>query len=369
MAALLAKIADDADAHPDKNPYWNHKRAEALQAAIGSGKVPPAQQPAVRLTIAKELLWAGQTDAAIAALSALVQDSQNAPQPWKTDLRRWLALAYLRLGEQDNCIRSHNIESCLLPIRPGGYHAVQRGSRTAVEHLTVLLKNDPDDLASRWLLNIAYMTLGEYPAKVPPDWLIPADAFASGYEMPPFLDVAPGLGLDRAGLAGGAVMEDFDGDGYLDLLVSSSGLRDQVRYYRYNGDGTFTERTKEAGLWGITGGLNLVHADFDNDGHPDVLVLRGGWMKTGGDHPKSLLRNNGDGTFDDVTERAGLLKTMHPTQTAAWADYDGDGWLDLYVGYESEAGHQQPCELYRNNHECTFTEVCTAAGVASVVYV
>jgi hypothetical protein len=113
----------------------------------------------------------------------------------------------------------------------------------------------------------------------------------------------------------------------------------------------------------------MVHADYDNDGHPDVLVLRGGWMKKGGHYPLSLLHNNGNGTFDDVTEKAGLLKTLHPTQTAAWGDYDGDGWLDLYVGYESEAGDVQPCELYHNNGDGTFTAVTASAGVANVGYV
>ena len=108
---------------------------------------------------------------------------------------------------------------------------------------------------------------------------------------------------------------------------------DQLRYFHNNGDGTFTERTEAAGLTGEVGGLNMIHADYNNDGHPDVLVLRGGWLRNHGGYPMSLLRNNGNGTFDDVTEEAGLL-SANPTQTAAWADYDGDGLLDLFVGRE-----------------------------------
>jgi len=91
-------------------------------------------------------------------------------------------------------------------------------------------------------------------------------------------------------------------------------------------------------------------------------------MKKGGRHPLSLLRNNGNGTFDDVTEQVCLLR-FHPTQTAAWGDYDGDAWLDLYVGNESDVGDPHPCELFHNNGDGTFTEVAAAMGVANVGYV
>jgi hypothetical protein len=107
-----------------------------------------------------------------------------------------------------------------------------------------------------------------------------------------------------------------------------------MHLFHNNGDGTFSDRTAQAGLTGETGGLNLIATDYDNDGHIDLLVLRGGWWGKFGEYPMSLLHNRGDGTFEDVTVKAGLL-SMHPTQTAAWADYDGDGWLDLFVGHES----------------------------------
>jgi hypothetical protein len=98
-----------------------------------------------------------------------------------------------------------------------------------------------------------------------------------------------------------------------------------------------------------------MHADYNNDGRPDVLVLRGGWLRKHGEYTMSLLRNNGDGTFDDVTEEAGLL-ALFPTQTAAWADYDNDGWLDLFVGREEYPGESHPSSLYHNNGDGTFTD-------------
>ncbi len=82
----------------------------------------------------------------------------------------------------------------------------------------------------------------------------------------------------------------------------------------------------------------------------------------------SLLRNNGNGTFDDVTEEAGLL-SAHPTQTAAWADFDNDGWLDLFVGHESSPDDPHPSQLFHNNHDGTFTEVGAANGLARLGFV
>src|SRR5213594_308103 len=89
-------------------------------------------------------------------------------------IRHNLAIGYLRLGEQENCLTNHTIDSCLMPIQAAGVHKIQRGSRRAAELLTEQLNEFPDDLKARWLLNLAYMTLGEYPARVPSKWLIPA---------------------------------------------------------------------------------------------------------------------------------------------------------------------------------------------------
>ncbi len=134
------------------------------------------------------------------------------------------------------------------------------------------------------------------------------------------------------------------------------------------GDGGFEDRTAEAGLTGILGGLNLVQADYDNDGDIDLLILRGAWLEAAGRHPNSLLRNNGNSTFTDVTFDAGLGDAHYPTQTASWADYDNDGDLDLYIGNEAKPGQDFPCQLFRNNGDGTFTDVARDAGVENLRY-
>ncbi|MGB0716219.1 MAG: FG-GAP repeat domain-containing protein, partial [Phycisphaerae bacterium] len=112
----------------------------------------------------------------------------------------------------------------------------------------------------------------------------------------------------------------------------------------------------------LVGGINLFQADYDRDGFLDIFVCRGAWLRENGRHPNSLLRNNGDGTFSDVTREAGLF-ALHPTHSASWGDFNLDGWIDLFVANESSTGSRNPCQLYRNNMDGTFTDIAANAGV------
>jgi hypothetical protein len=367
MEARIDGIVRSLD--PTRNIFLNTARAERYRSDIAS-VADPVEKIRGTTYLADELLKAGRIEEAIRIVEPLADPGpgQAGEGPPRVQSLEFLGLCYLRLGEQQNCIQSHSLESCLLPIRGSGVHRRQEGSRRAIREYTRVLQETPDDLGSRWLLNLAYMTVGEYPDKVPKAWLIPPETFRSEHDIGRFRDVAEESGLTLVGHAGGAVAEDFDGDGLLDLMVSSMGVRDQIRFFVNAGDGTFRDRTREAGLLGELGGLNIIHADYNNDGHPDIFVLRGGWMQQGGRFPNSLLRNNGDGTFDDVTEEAGLL-TFHPTQTGAFADYDGDGWLDLAVGNESMADDPHPSELWRNNRDGTFSDVSALLGDTNFGYV
>jgi hypothetical protein len=326
----------------------------------------------IRQALANELLGAGDSAAAVNTLEALFSKiaEQHALVPTATlqVLHAQLGLAFLRLGEQQNCLAHHATRSCLFPIDAGGMHHRPEGAEGAVREFTAVLTSGTNEPSARWLLNLAYMQLGQYPDRVPRQWLIPSSLFRSEFPLPRFDDVAAEAGLGITGHAGGAIMEDFDGDGLLDIAVSSSGPMDQMHLFHNRGDGTFEDVTRQAGLLGELGGLNMTCADYDNDGHPDLVVLRGGWWAKHGAYPFSLLHNRGDGTFEDVTRKAGLF-SPHPTQTAVFLDFDNDGWLDLFVPHESTPGDAHAAQLFHNNHDGTFTDIAAASGVSEFGFV
>jgi tetratricopeptide (TPR) repeat protein len=311
------------------------------------------------------LLKLGQEKKAIEILKALVEKTKSSDQAQlAVDAKKWLALAYLRLGERNNCISNHEAGSCIFPIRGMGIYQDSGASISGISLFEELLRRDTSDLDSRWLLNLAYMTLGEYPRLVPPALLIPGlDQDTSSCQVKPFRDMAGDLGLNsNRNMAGSVIIDDFNNDGYLDIVTSAWGLDESMHYYRNNADGSFSDLSKESGLSNIKGGLNIIQADYNNDGYTDILVLRGAWLREFGKQPKTLLRNNGDGTFTDVTLESGIL-SFHPTQTAVWADFNNDGYLDLFIGNETtDFNDPQPSELYINNKNGTFTNVAKESG-------
>ncbi|MEM8963699.1 MAG: CRTAC1 family protein, partial [Acidobacteriota bacterium] len=364
MVERLDRLTTDTERF--QNPFENAVRVEHFQAQPTPRTFGARLDADLRL--AREQLRAGDTRDAIASLDTLRANlGDGIDATFDRDLRHLLGIAHLRLGEQENCLEHHHATSCLFPIGEEGRHQLRAGSERAMELYAELLDDDPSDLSALWLYNLAAMTLGAYPDDLPSAWRVDPATFASESSLPRFADTAMHTGTAADGLAGGVVLDDLDGDGHLDLMVSSWGVRDPIRLLRNTGDGTFEDRTEAAGLEGLVGGLNLIHADYDNDGDVDVLVLRGAWLGQHGRHPNSLLANRGDGTFDDVTESAGLL-SFAPTQAAAWADFDRDGDLDLFIGNESARG-SFPSELYRNRGDGTFVEVARASGLAIETFV
>ena len=324
-----------------------------------------------RVSLASKEGLLGNTQEAIALLRQAYEMTPSLPAAKRMGYLGTLAfdmgVSYMRLGENQNCLALHTGDACILPLTATAIHRKQDGSSNAIPYFESIVRGTPKSapihISSKWLLNLAYMTLGEYPGGVSPDVLIDPRHFSSKLKFPRFQNVAPRLGLDARDLAGGAVVEDLDNDGDLDILSSSFDIRGSLHLYRNNQDGSFTERTRQAGLMGLTGGLNLIQADYDNDGDVDILVLRGAWLDTYGLQPNSLLRNDGNLTFTDVTFEAGLGQVHYPTQTASWSDYDNDGDLDLYIGNETTTSQRCPSQLFRNQGDGTFVDVAGAAGV------
>lgn len=357
MAARLQQLIEGTD--PEQNTYASDLRAEHYLALVE--EADEASRAELEPVLARELLRAGRTEEALALYEEL------AARTGAGGFRSMVALSLLRLAEQRNCLAHHNADSCLVPIRGGGIHVQPEPARRAAGLLEELLAEQPDQLGLRWLLALAHMTLGEYPEAAPPEWRIPPEVFASEAELARFPDRAGELGLAVLGLAGGCATEDFDGDGDVDVFCSSWRLGDPLHYLRNEGARGFVDASAETGLEGITGGLNLIHADYDGDGRPDLLLLRGAWLgfppaTAGGRHPNSLLRNEGSGRFRDVTDEAGVL-SYHPTQTAVFTDVDVDGDLDLFLGNESYQAAVHPCELFLNDGRGSFKERAAEAGV------
>ena len=369
MVALLQEVrAQNLDENPYQGEGQLRQLEDQLQALPDAAPVQDRIRLHFRLGIAE--LFLGRERRAIdhlAAAEKMLAGQHSVPAQVVNEIHFRLGLAWLRLGETQNCVLNPSAEHCILPIRPGGFHTLPEGSRQAIPYFQAVLDNTAAEerlrLSARWLLNIAYMTLGQYPEGVPPAHRIPPQAFESQAAFPHWVNVAPALGLDTFSLSGGAVADDFNGDGYLDFFVSTSDLAGQLRFFRNGGDGTFADHTAAANLNGLLGGLNLVQADYDNDGHLDLLVLRGAWFGEHGQHPNSLLRNAGDGTFFVATFAAGLGQDHYPTQTAAWADYDLDGDLDLYIGNETTDTFVAPGQLFHNQGDGTFADMAPAAGV------
>jgi tetratricopeptide (TPR) repeat protein len=269
-----------------------------------------------------------------------------------------LGVGYLHKCEMDNDVYRHPGERCIFPMRPDLHYAQTTASAKAIEYFTKYLERKPDDLEVKWLLNLTYMTLGKYPSGVPQKYLM-SFPLTSDESIGRFTDVAPQAGLNLFAMASGVVVDDFENNGRFDVVTSTYNACEPMHYFHNNGNGTFTDQATKAGLTGQLGvALNLMQTDYNNDGCTDILVLRGAWQSSNVAQRKSLLRNNCNGTFTDVTTESGLAKPATNTQAAVWADINNDGFLDLFVGNESG-----PSQLFLNKGDGTFKDISQAAGI------
>ncbi len=371
---MVRTLADIARAEGAWDNPWDlqDRKIESLRIDLALER-DPVQRLIIQREIAQQYVNAGTPEPGIALLETLIAQYRDevSRQDLET-LKSDLAFAYYRIGEQSNCATGIDASVCILPLSGDAIHRNKMGATEAARIYQELL-SDPEveadnALVYRWMLNICEMQTGRYPEGVPSKWLIDPKVFASDYDIGRFKEVAASRGIVEFGRAGGVILEDFDNDGHLDLMISHMGLGDQLEYFHNNGDGTFTRMTERAGLKGQLGGLNIVQVDYNNDGCIDVFIPRGAWFHDKGQIPSSLLRNNCDGTFTDVTAEAGLLNN-YPTQTAVWADFNGDGLLDLFVGNEivrdkvNWPADAKNFRLYINQGDGTFVDVSDQTGI------
>ena len=364
MVNTLRKLSSEGD--PTNYYHWNKKLAVLYQAQISNA--PQEKKLIFWFQYCQQLLKAGENQMCIDEIENLIKRQQFTYQELITKdllpIIELLALSYLRLGEVYNCQNNHNAFSCILPLKEQALHINTNGSKKAIDIYTQIYEKFPND-NYKWLLNLAHMTLGEHPDVVPKNYQIAYPNWErEEKEFPTFKEVSLELGIAQDGLSGGVSIEDFNKDGLIDIFMTSYGMNDQCKLFINTGTG-FVDATEKSGLTGIVSGLNCIQADYDNDGNIDLFVLRGAWLGKGGNHPNSLLKNNGDGSFTDVTETAGLL-SFHPTQTASWADVNKDGYLDLFIGNESNKKQSHPCELYINQKDGRFLEESANYRLSSI---
>lgn len=362
-----------------------HDRAEAIHRRVRSGldELLPkyaalctgtgTSTPEVfdlALSIAYLYMYNGDYDSA----SSWLEKARAAVEPGDGQGRKseqieaLLGVVALRKGEQDNCIACVGPSSCIFPIEPTAVHKNQAGSREAIRRFTQYLEHSPGDLRVRWLLNLAYMTVGEYPAGVPKRDLIPVHPLGEHAGLGRFTNVATLAGLTARGpgLAGGSIFDDFTGDNLPDILATSIDVDRGASLFVNRGDGTFEDRSHAAGLDNQPYALNARRADYDNDGLLDVVLLRGGWERPA---RLTLLRNTG-GAFEDMTRHAGMAEPI-ATESAEWGDFDNDGYVDLFVCGEyrpDSTDARNLCRLYRNLGNGKFEDVAASAGVLNDRY-
>jgi hypothetical protein len=375
MLDLLEEVRVET---PKRNPYLGDRQLRRFRKMLDDGaQLPKKTRARLHYDIGVVQLRLGRNQESLASLERSIAILEEYPRsewpPFSVKLFYDLGIAYLRWGETQNCVNRYSPASCILPIVEAGIHVDKEGSLEAMkwmrEVLAISAEDSPEELSARWLLNVAAMTVGEYPDGLSAEERIAPEVFESEAQFPRFSDVAPEVGLDTFNLCGGAVAEDFDGDGDLDILTSTWDTGGQLRYFENDGVSAFVERTKVLELTGILGGLNLLHADYDDDGYIDAFVLRGGWLfGPRGKHPNSLLRNVGGERFLDATFLAGMGEDHFPTQTGGWADYDLDGDLDLFLGNEATRENPFACQLFTNQGDGTFVDTAEQAGVENNFY-
>ncbi len=285
----------------------------------------------------------------------------EAPRDYETRQKR--ANHLLKMGLYPEAAQEFRIAAESPPLRAEALRDSAVASfragrfRESITDGVASLTSDSSNKRARYWLFLAAQRMGGYPDDVPQSM---QEKVRAGWSQPKveFEDVAAEIGLDKTAGCRGTAVFDFDGDGYLDIVVACAHGGCSV--YHNNGDGTFTDVSVGSGLDECVNTFAVIVGDYNNDGFDDLYITRLGFYP--GD--SVLYRNNGDGTFTDVTKESGA-GCWGASFSAQWVDYDCDGNLDLFVC--SNLGgifeRSTPNRLFHNNGDGTFTNVSTEAGI------
>ena len=281
-----------------------------------------------------------------------------AAQPQRRDAHYLLLQATLRLGRFPAALeRSRSLLNAYpddgrayLLAGTAAFWAGDDRARPWLERAVDLLES-LDRLEALWLLKLTHERQGTAAPALEPRYRFPQHPSRPVATDVRFVDVAARVGVAKNDRGRGSAWLDFDGDGDFDLF--SVGIQAEHALYRNDG-GQFRAVAQAAGLADARGGWAAAAADFDNDGDDDLFVSRDAWE---GRAPNSLYRNDA-GAFLDVGRSAGLADSSD-SFTAAWLDFDRDGYLDLYVA-NGVTGSGEPNALLHNQKNGAFLDVAAA---------
>ena len=332
----------------------------SLQAPDPFQGHPQAQQLLEELQLGMQRAEEGRLEEAIDHFGRILEAAPGHPLVLVHRGRTRLRLGAFAAAEQDLTPVLASFPDLLPARRELAVAYLRQGKTTeAIQTYQQIIDQKPGDLVARWNLRVVYTQQGDYPGDLPARYRITLPPHGVGTSPVTFSDVAPQLGVAALSRARGSAWGDYDGDGDADLFAVA--IQDPHHLYRNDGDGSFTEVTNEAGLDGSRGGWASLFFDYDRDGDLDIFVTRDGWR---GAATNSLYRNNGDGTFTDSAQVAGV-GGQADSFTAALGDVDNDGWLDIYVANGVSLVLGAPNTLYHNRGDGTFTDIAPQAGVAN----
>lgn len=304
---------------------------------------------------------------AVSWLEKAISLIENQSQDKALDLKSKLAIAHLQISEIENCRHAIHGHSCVFPFSMEAHHVKKDHTKVAQSLFKEYLKKRPQDNQIKWLLLVASMALDEKPPK---KWRLEIPKQTK--KFPQFITYAFKAGIIKRPIqSGGAIIEDFTNDGCPDIVYSSTGEDQPVRFYQGNCSGQFEDATKKWGLDQQFNVINLSTTDFNNDGKKDLYLHRGGWFtQLDGLVKNGLLKNTGE-KFVEVTKDMGLDTGWNANVSSSWLDYNNDGRLDLFVCQERRFP-----ELFENRGSkfvevaekvsLTNSELCKGSAVGDV---
>ncbi len=321
------------------------------------------------LEVAERLASLSYSEEAIDQTASFMRRILNRSRPYSSDEERalfYMALALAYRGDYEGAVdhllarlqRSVRLDQVHTTLRELGAVYYRLGRYTEAAQAFAAAFQEVGDLVDLWLMRLCADELKVDLRTLPAAAVFPLREERVDSRNPPpmsFRDAAGRVGLDRLDAVGTTAWGDYDRDGSLDLFVTGAGT--SVAVYK-NVGGRFQEVTARTGLAGVRWGKSLNLVDYDNDGYLDLYIARDGW---GGALPNSLYRNQGDGTFQDVSTEAGVADPGSGF-VSLWGDLDNDGFLDLVVA-NGILRDGSTTQMYRNNGDGTFRNVTAEAGL------